>query len=90
MSSTGHTAPSGARDVEVSGRRYTEAKNGIRTSECHVMVAFAAAVLVATYLNADSVAGADGWRFGAFAVVAYVLSRGLVKLGVRQPSPVED
>jgi len=90
MSSTGYTAPSGAREAEVSRRRYTEAKDGFKSSEFYVMVAFAAAVLVATYLGVDSLARADGWRFAAFAVVAYILSRGLAKLGVRQPSPVED
>ena len=90
MSSTGYTAPSGARDVEISRRRYTEAKEGFKTSEFYVMVAFAAAVLLATYLDADSLARADGWRFAAFAVVAYIVSRGLAKLGVRQPSHVED
>lgn len=90
MSSTGYTAPSGAREAEVSRRRYTEAKDGFKSSEFYVMVAFAAAVLVATYLGVDSLARAGGWRFAAFAVVAYILSRGLAKLGVRQPSPVED
>ena len=90
MSSTGYTAPSGARDGEISRRRYTEAKDGFKTSEFYVMVAFAAAVLLATYLDVDSLARADGWRFAAFAVVAYILSRGLAKLGVRQPSDFED
>jgi hypothetical protein len=90
MSSTGYTAPSGARDVEISRRRYTEAKDGFKTSEFYVMVAFAGAVLLATYLDVDSLARADGWRFAAFVVVAYIVSRGVAKLGVRQPSPVED
>ena len=90
MSSTSYTAPSGARDVEISRRRYTEAKDGFKTSEFYVMVAFAAAVLLATYLDVDSLARADGWRFAAFAVVAYIVSRGLAKLGVRQPSDLED
>jgi hypothetical protein len=90
MSSAGYTAPSGARDGEVSRRRYTEAKDGFRTSELYVMVAFAAGVLLPTYLDVDSLARADGWRFAAFAVVAYIVSRGLAKLGVRQSSELED
>jgi hypothetical protein len=89
MSFPGYTAPSGAGDVEVSGRRYTGAKDGFKTSEFYVLVGFAA-VLVATYLDVDSLARADGWRFAAFAVVAYILSRGLAKLGARRPSPVQD
>ncbi len=27
----------------------------------------------------------NGWRFASFAVAAYVISRGLAKLGVREP-----
>ena len=89
-STTGYTAPSGARGVDVPRRRYTEAKDGFKTSEFYVMVAFAAAVLLATYLDVDSLARADGWRFAAYAVVAYILSRGLAKLGVRQLSHDDD
>jgi predicted cobalt transporter CbtA len=84
------TAPtSGARDVDIVRHRYTEAKDGFKTSEFYVMAAFVAAVLFATYLDADSLAREDGWRFAAFAVVAYIISRGLAKLGVRHPSDNE-
>ena len=90
MSSTsGYTAPSvsGAHDVDVPRRRYyTEAKDGFKTSEFYVMAAFVAAVLVVTYLDSDSLAREDGWRFAAFAVIAYIISRGLAKLGVREPA----
>ena len=89
-STTGFTAPSGARDVDVPRRRYTEAKDGFKTSEFYVMAVFVAAVLLATYLDVDSLARADGWRFAAYAVLAYILSRGLAKLGVRQPSHTQD
>jgi hypothetical protein len=85
---TDHTqAPtSDARGVDIWRHRYAEAKDGFKTSEFYVMVAFVAAVLFATYLDADSLAREDGWRFAAFAVVAYIISRGLAKLGVRHPS----
>jgi hypothetical protein len=73
-------------DVDVSRHRFTEAKDGFKTSEFYVMVIFVAAVLLATYLDADSLARDDGWRFAGFAVVAYIISRGLAKLGVRQPA----
>jgi hypothetical protein len=49
-----------------------------------------ATVLLATYLDSDSLAREDGWRFAAFAVVAYIISRGLAKLGVRQPTNRRD
>jgi hypothetical protein len=83
------TPTSGARDVDIVRHRYTEAKDGFKTSEFYVMAAFVAAVLFATYLDSDSLAREDGWRFAAFAVVAYILSRGLAKLGVRHPSDKE-
>ena len=37
--------------------------------------AFVAAVLVVTYLDSDSLSREDGWRFAAFAVIAYIVSR---------------
>jgi hypothetical protein len=84
------TAPtSDAREVDIWRHRYTEAKDGFKTSEFYVMAAFVAAVLFATYLDSDSLAREDGWRFAAFAVVAYIISRGLAKLGVRHPSDNE-
>jgi hypothetical protein len=85
---TDHTqAPtSDAGGLDILRHRYTEAKDGFKTSEFYVMVAFVAAVLLATYLDADSLAREDGWRFATFAVVAYIISRGLAKLGVRYPS----
>ena len=46
---------------------------------------FVIGVLLATYLDEDSLARQDGWRFAAIAVAAYVLSRGLAKLGTREP-----
>lgn len=70
--------------------RFTEAKDGFKTSEFYVMVVFVATVLLATYLDSDSLAREDGWRFAAFAVVAYIISRGLAKLGVRQPTTRRD
>jgi hypothetical protein len=73
-------------DLERPGRHFDEAKAGFRSSEFYVMAVFVAAVLLTTYLDADSLNREDGWRFAAFAVVAYIVSRGLAKLGVRQPA----
>ena len=88
------TAPtvSGAHGVDLDiprddtlRERFTEAKDGFKTSEFYVMVVFVATVLLATYLDSDSLAREDGWRFAAFAVVAYIISRGLAKSGSREP-----
>ena len=73
-------------DSATPRRHYDESKNGFKTSEFYVTAVFAVMVLLATYLDADSLTREDGWRFAAFAVVAYIVSRGLAKLGVRQPS----
>jgi hypothetical protein len=69
----------------VTRRTYTETKNGFKTSEFYVMLVFVAGVLLSTYADQDSLARRDGWFFAALAVGAYILSRGLAKLGTREP-----
>jgi hypothetical protein len=69
---------------------FTEAKAGFKTSEFYVMVLFVAGVLIATYADKDTLTHADGFRYAAFAVAAYVVSRGLAKLGVREPYTRDD
>lgn len=71
-------------------RTFTEAKSGFKTSEFFVMLAFVAGVLIATYVDSDSLSRSDGWRYAAIAVAAYVVSRGLAKLGVREPYTDRD
>lgn len=68
------------------GRRtFTEARDGFKTSEFYLTILAVAAVLIATYLDGDSLSRSDGWRYAIFAVMAYVVSRGLAKLGSREP-----
>ena len=90
MHQTDHDLRTGDRTNGTVRRTFTEAKNGFKTSEFYVMLAFVAAVLVATYLDSDSLGREDGWRFAAIAVAAYVISRGLAKLGVREPRVTDD
>lgn len=78
------------RPRPVERRRFTEAKEGFKTSEMYVMLAFVAAVLIATYADNDSLAHQDGWLYAGIAVAAYVVSRGLAKLGVREPYTDHD
>ena len=66
-------------------RTYTETKQGSKTTEFFLTIAFVVLVLLATYLDEDSLAHADGWRYAAIAVAAYAISRGLAKLGTREP-----
>jgi len=80
---TSHTRDFGARG---SIRRFTETKLGFKTSEFYMTLIFAVAVIVAAYVkNADALSRDDGWRYASFAVVAYIVSRGLAKAGVREP-----
>ena len=65
---------------------YTETKLGFKTSEFLIMVAAAVAILVATYVDGDdTLTQNDGWRYASWVAVAYIVSRGLAKLGVREP-----
>ena len=66
-------------------RTFTETRNGFKTSEFWVMLAFVVGVLLATYADEDSLARDDGWMFASFAVFAYIVSRGLAKLATREP-----
>ena len=49
------------------------------------MLVFVVGVLVATYADVDRLARDDGWFFAGLAVAAYIVSRGLAKLGTREP-----
>jgi hypothetical protein len=67
-------------------RTFTETKLGFKTSEFMMAVVAIAAVLIATYADGDdTLTQNDGWRYAAWIAVAYIVSRGLAKLGVREP-----
>ena len=81
---SGTSAPGAHRSTE--HRTFTETKLGFKTSEFLVMVAAVLAVLIATYADGDdTLTQNDGWRYAAWIAVAYIVSRGLAKLGVREP-----
>jgi hypothetical protein len=67
-------------------RTFTETKLGSKTSEFYVALVTMAAILIATYVDDnDSLNNSDGWRYAAFVAIAYIVSRGLAKLGTREP-----
>jgi hypothetical protein len=83
-------APSAAirtRDARTTGaEHFTEAKNGFKSSEFYAMLALVVAILVAAYVNSDDSLGhSQGWLYASIVAAAYILSRGLAKLGVREP-----
>jgi len=72
-------------------RTFTETKLGFKTSEFLVMAAAVVAVLIATYADGDdTLTQSDGWRYATWIAVAYIVSRGLAKLGVREPYTEDD
>ncbi|HEX2577505.1 MAG TPA: hypothetical protein VHK88_14225 [Aquihabitans sp.] len=81
-SATSHTEGASRTGI----RRFTETKAGPKTTEFMLALLFAVAAVVAAYLNnSDSLSRDDGWRYASIAIAAYVISRGLAKLGVREP-----
>lgn len=83
-------------DASYAGERnnvrstFTESKMGFKTSEFLVTLLFVAGVLFATYADKDTLTHNDGFRYAAIAVAAYVISRGLAKLGVREPYTTDN
>ena len=64
---------------------HTETRKSFRTTEFYAMIVFVAGILLATYLDEDSLARSDGWMFASLVVGAYIISRGLSKLGSGEP-----
>jgi hypothetical protein len=67
-------------------RTYTETKLGTKTTEFYAMIIAIVGILVATYADtSDTLTKNDGMRYATFVAVAYIVSRGLAKLGTREP-----
>jgi hypothetical protein len=80
------TATPDRTDARRTVRTFTETKLGFKTSEFLMMLIFVVGVIVAAYAsNADALSREDGWRFASFVAAAYIVSRGLAKLGTREP-----
>jgi hypothetical protein len=73
-----------ARDY---GRRgaYTETKEGFKTTEFFLALAAIVAILIATYVADADLGANEGWRYMSWVAAAYIVSRGLAKLGTREP-----
>jgi hypothetical protein len=73
------------------GRRtFTETKAGFKTTEFLAMLAMIAAILVAVYVGDADLDASDGWRYASWVAAAYIVSRGLAKLGSREPYTEND
>jgi hypothetical protein len=81
-------------DTGVTGRRtdwheertsFTETKAGFKTTEFLLTIGAIVAILVAVYVRDANLDAADGWRYASWVAAAYIVSRGLAKLGTREP-----
>ena len=81
----------GRRTARTAERRtFTETKAGSKTTEFLLTIAAVVAILVAVYFGDADLDASDGWRYASWVVAAYILSRGLAKLGTREPYTDED
>jgi hypothetical protein len=68
-----------------SGGTFTETKAGFKTTEFMVALAAIVAILIATYVADADLGANEGWKYMSWVAVAYIVSRGLAKLGTREP-----
>ncbi|HVL97956.1 MAG TPA: hypothetical protein VM324_01515 [Egibacteraceae bacterium] len=85
--STGHREEFTVRIPKPGGGGPVRA--AIKTTEFWMTVILVVFVLLAAYVDGDALPRADGWRFATWAVMAYVISRGLAKLGNRSDATRE-
>jgi hypothetical protein len=69
---------------------FTETKAGFKTTEFLLTLAAIVAILVAVYVGDADLDATDGWRYASWVAAAYIVSRGLAKLGTREPYTDED
>lgn len=65
------------------------ARAAVKTTEFWMTLALVFLLLLSTYLD-DALNRVDGWRFVTWAVMAYVISRGLAKLGNRSDAAYDQ
>lgn len=66
-------------------RTYTETKAGFKTTEFMLAIAAIVALIVAVYVADADLDATDGWKYASWVAAAYIVSRGLAKLGTREP-----
>jgi hypothetical protein len=66
--------------------RSSETRPGYRTTELLLTIAAIVAILVATYVSDANLGATAGWRYASWIAVAYIVSRGLAKVGSEERS----
>ena len=77
-------------DLHTERGTFTETKAGFKTTEFLLTIAAIVGILVAVYVGDADLDAADGWRYASWVAAAYIVSRGLAKLGTREPYSRED
>lgn len=76
------TAP--RRGVSGFGRRFTETKQALKTTEFWAMLGVIAAIVIAGAVD-DGFGARQVWLYAAIVASAYMISRGLAKSGSSEP-----
>lgn len=86
-----HSGTANARtDHRTTRRTFTETKAGAKTTEFLLTLVAIAGILVAVYVGDADLDARDGWRYASWVAAAYIVSRGLAKLGTGEPYTDED
>lgn len=81
-----YAAKSDHADNRTSLRTFSETKLGTKTTEFYLTLVAIIGILAATYMNDnDSLSTSRGWLYASIVIAAYVVSRGLAKLGSSEP-----
>ena len=67
-----------------------ETRRSFTTSEFYVWAISVAALIVAGYVNRSGLDGKTAWQLAALVSVAYIVSRGLAKIGSRTRGSICD
>jgi hypothetical protein len=60
------------------------------TTEFYFAVVAIVGILIATYVDDADLGANEGWKNAMWVAVAYIISRGLAKLGSREPYTDRD
>ena len=86
MTTRGTTETTGAPEVHRAERqKSTETKSAYKTTEFIVYVLAVLGVLIASMIVDQSFGADPAWRYVTYLTVGYLISRGLAKVGSREP-----
>ena len=86
MTTRANTDNTGAPQVHrAETQKSTETKSAYKTTELIVYVLAVLGVLIASMIVDQSFGADPAWRYVTYLTVGYMISRGLAKVGSREP-----